>query len=302
MNYTLHQLQVFVKVCETGSITKASEELFLTQPAVSIQLKKFQEQFDIPLTELVGRRLYITDFGNEIRSVCEEILDKSDLIRTTALQYEGLLAGKLTISVVSTGKYVMPYFMSEFVQNYSGVDIAVDVTNKQRVIESMQNNESEFALVSVLPDNMDVDYEELLVNRLYLVGGEQVKKQKVTKSELENLPFIFRENGSATRNVMEEYLESMGVPISSKLELVSNEAVKQAVCAGLGYSILPLIGMKPELDLDKLKLIESKGLPIETKWLLIYSNKKKLSPVGQAFLDHIKNNKKNILEKYFKDA
>ena len=117
MNYTFHQLQIFVKVCESSSVTRASEELFLTQPAVSIQLKKFQDQFDIPLVEHVGRKIFITDFGREICRVSMEILEKSEEIKYTSQQFSGLLAGKLSISIVSTGKYVMPYFLSDFIKN-----------------------------------------------------------------------------------------------------------------------------------------------------------------------------------------
>ena len=116
MNYTLHQLRIFQKVAEYESITKASEELHLTQPAVSIQLKNFQEQFPIPLTEVVGRKLYITDFGKEIADAAEKILNEAEAINYKTLPFKGVLAGRLKISVVSTGKYVMPYFLSDFME------------------------------------------------------------------------------------------------------------------------------------------------------------------------------------------
>src|SRR6056297_3295191 len=130
MNYTLHQLQVFLKVTEKGSITKAAEKLYLTQPAVSIQLKNFQDQFSIPLTEVVGRKLYVTDFGMEIAEAARKIIDEVDAINYKTLSYKGKLSGKLKISVASTGKYVMPYFLSEFMKEHTGVDLIMDVTNK----------------------------------------------------------------------------------------------------------------------------------------------------------------------------
>lgn len=157
MNYTFHQLLIFVKICETQSITRASEELFLTQPAVSIQLKKFQDQFDIPLTEPVGRRIQITDFGYEIAKVCKQIIQETKEIELKELQYKGFLAGKLSISVVSTGKYVLPYFMSDFVKKHPNIDITIDVTNKTGVIQSLLKNETDFSLVSVLPDSLNLE-------------------------------------------------------------------------------------------------------------------------------------------------
>lgn len=289
MNYTFHQLQVFVKVCETGSITRASEALFLTQPAVSIQLKKFQDQFDIALTESIGRNIRITEFGKEIEIACQSILNTSLALETRHLKYKGLLAGTLSISVVSTGKYIMPYFINDFVSKHKEVNVKIDVTNKAQVIKSLTNHETEFALVSVVPDRLEVNSEEIMPNQLFLVGSPNNSPEKITKKKLSELAFILREQGSATRNAMEDYLNNMDVKSTSKLELVSNEAVKQAVCAGLGYSILPLIGMKGELELNKIKIIEAPGLPIETTWCLIYLKNRTLSPVGQAYLETLRS-------------
>ena len=152
MNYTLNQMQIFLKIVQTKSVTKASEELNLTQPAVSIQLKNFQDQFDIPLTEVVGRKIYITDFGREIAEASENIINQVYDINYKSSAYKGQLTGRLKIAVVSTGKYVMPYFLSDFVQQHAGIELMMDVTNKYKVLESLENNEVDFALVSILPN------------------------------------------------------------------------------------------------------------------------------------------------------
>ncbi|WP_346210578.1 LysR family transcriptional regulator [Gelidibacter algens] len=156
MNYTLHQLHIFLRIAELKSITKASETLHLTQPAVSIQLKNFQDQFPIPLTEVVGRQLYVTDFGLEIAAAAEKILNEVHAINYKTLAYKGQLSGRLKISIVSTGKYVMPYFLSDFMQQNEGVDLTMDVTNKSRVVESLELNAVDFALVSVMPKKLQV--------------------------------------------------------------------------------------------------------------------------------------------------
>jgi DNA-binding transcriptional LysR family regulator len=301
MNYSLNQLRVFLKVTETGSVTKAAEELNLTQPAVSIQLKNFQNQFDIPLTEVVGRKLYITDFGKEIAVAAENILNQVNAINFKTQEYKGQLTGRLKISVVSTGKYIMPYFLSGFVGVHSSVQLVMDVTNKAGVIASLVKNEVDFALVSILPPAMEIEKIDLLQNKLYLVGnGEQTFLDPIiTKEAFKNLPLIYREPGSGTRQTMEDFIESNHINVLKKMELTTNEAVKQAILAGLGYSIMPLIGIKNELHNGTLKILPVDGLPITTVWSLIWLKDKKHSPVARAFLSYIEKEKKSIIERKF---
>lgn len=301
MNYTLHQLQVFLKVTQTQSITKASEELHLTQPAVSIQLRNFQEQFDIPLTEVVGRKLFITDFGKEIAIAAERILNEVNAINFKTLAYKGQLTGRLKLSVVSTGKYVIPYFLTDFLKQHEGIELILDVTNKAKVLESLENNEVDFSLVSVLPDNLQIEKIALMQNKLFLVGNTQESfiNKNYEKDIFETLPLIYREKGSGTRHTMEKYVEENKVSVRKKMELTSNEAVKQAVIAGLGYSIMPLIGIKNELLNGDLQIIPVNGLPIITTWHLIWLKGKNFSPVAKAFLNYLQEGKTKIIHDKF---
>lgn len=301
MNYTLNQLQIFLKIVQTESVTKASEELHLTQPAVSIQLKNFQDQFDIPLTEVIGRKIYITDFGREIANAAEVIIQQVHAINYKTMAYKGQLTGRLKISVVSTGKYVMPYFLSQFMQQHPGIELEMDVTNKQKVIESLENNEVDFALVSILPKNLNVEKLDLLQNKLFLVGNAQqnVESRENIKEFFENLPLIFREKGSGTRQTMEKFINQNNISVLKKMELTSNEAVKQALLAGLGFSIMPLIGIRNELRNNELQIIPMKGLPIKTNWSLIWLREKKHSPVSEAFLKFLQKEKDSIAHETF---
>lgn len=291
MNYTINQLRVFLKIVEFESITKASEELFMTQPAVSIQLKNFQNQFKIPLTEIVGRQLHITEFGYEIAKIANRIFVELDELKYKTKDYEGVFTGRLKISSASTGKYVIPYFLTEFLESHNGIDLVLDVTNKSRVVESLKKNEIDFAIVSVLPSEVEVEEEILVENRLFMVGNADNHKQ--------NKPLIYREEGSATRKVMEQYLGNKAGN-RKQIELTSNEAVKQAVVAGIGHSILPLIGIKSELMDGSLTIIRKRGLPYKTDWRLIWLKDKKLSPVAKAYLEYIREEKMHIQDKYFK--
>jgi DNA-binding transcriptional LysR family regulator len=301
MNYTLNQLQIFLKIVQTQSVTKASEELHLTQPAVSIQLKNFQDQFDIPLTEVVGRKIYITDFGHEIAEAAENIINQVYAINYKTLAYKGQLTGRLKISVVSTGKYVMPYFLSEFMGQHSGIELMMDVTNKNKVIESLENNEVDFALVSILPNTLNIEKLDLLQNKLYLVGSakKKFKRSAIAQETFKDLPLIFREKGSGTRQTMLSFIKSNNITVLKKMELTSNEAVKQALLAGLGYSIMPLIGIKNELHNKELQIIPIKGLPIKTTWSLIWLKGKKHSPVSLSFLEYLKKEKSQIVQNKF---
>lgn len=301
MNYTLNQLQIFLKVVQTQSVTKAAEELHLTQPAVSIQLKNFQDQFDIPLTEVVGRKIYITDFGREIGEAAENIVNQVYAINYKTLAYKGQLTGRLKISVVSTGKYVMPYFLADFMKQHDGIELMMDVTNKNKVVESLENNEVDFALVSILPNTLNIEKFDLLQNKLFLVGSAETKLKKAasTKEIFKDLPLIFREKGSGTRQTMENFFERNNISVLKKMELTSNEAVKQSLLAGLGYSVMPLIGIKNELHNNELKIISIKGLPIKTTWSLIWLKGKKHSPVSKSFLAYLKKEKSQIVHDKF---
>ena len=301
MHYTLHQLQVFAKVVHTKSITKASVELHMTQPAVSIQLKNLQDQFDIPLTEVVGRQLYVTDFGMEIFKMAERIIDEVYAINYKTMTYKGHLSGRLKISCVSTGKYIIPYFLAGFLKEQAGIELILDVTNKSKVVNSLENNEVDFSLVSVLPDKLQIEKVDLMQNKLYVVGNRERKFKKGThdKKIFEDLPMIFREQGSGTRVVMENFIEKNKLPVKKKMELTTNEAVKQAVIAGLGYSIMPLIGLKNELNNGDLQIIKIKDFPIKSTWHLIWLANKKFSPVAEAFLKYIKKEKDKIITEKF---
>lgn len=301
MNYTLNQLQIFLKIVQTQSVTKASEELHLTQPAVSIQLKNFQDQFEIPLTEVIGRRIYITDFGYEIAAAAEQIIHQVYAINYKTLAFKGQLAGRLKISVVSTGKYVMPYFLSKYIQQHTGVELLMDVTNKETVVKSLAQNEVDFALVSILPHTLNIEHLDLLQNRLYLVGSSKVKipKKIKVKDLFVQLPLIYREKGSGTRQLMESFIAQHQISGLKKMELTSNEAVKQALLAGLGFSIMPLIGLRNELLHKELQIIPIKGLPIETIWSLVWLKGKKHSPVSVAFLEYLKKEKSQLVREHF---
>jgi DNA-binding transcriptional LysR family regulator len=217
------------------------------------------------------------------------------------LAYKNQLTGRLKIASVSTGKYVMPFFLSGFMRQHAGIELLMDVTNKNKVFESLKNNEIDFGLVSFLPSNLEVENLDLLQDKLYLVGKRETNTgENITaKKMFENLPIIFREPGSGTRQLMEKFLQSNNITVLRKMELTSNEAVKQSLLAGIGYSIMPFIGIRKEIESKDLQIIPVKGLPLKITWNLIWLKGKKLSPTAASFLEYLQLNKQQIVDDTF---
>jgi DNA-binding transcriptional LysR family regulator len=301
MNFTLNQLRIFLNIVEQKSITKAAEKLFLTQPAVSIQLKNFQGQFDIPLIEVINKRLFVTDFGYEIAEAAKSILNEVNAINYKKAIFEGKLTGKLKIAVVSTGKYVIPYLLTDFLKVNPEVELELDVSNRGNVINNLEKNNVDFVLMTRLPENLSVESTKLFQNKLVLVGGKdsKIQFQKMKGEFFNQHRFIFRESGSATRQAMENYLLEQKISTENILTLTSNEAVKQAVISGMGCSIVPIIGIRNELELVQLEMLNAPGLPIENAWYLVHLKEKKLLPAARAFKLYIKENLSSIILNYF---
>lgn len=291
MNFTFHQLKIYSEVVRQKSITKAAKNLNMTQPALSIQLKNFSSLFDFQLFERKGRSIKVTDYGEQIFHTAQELLEKATQMNYLTEAFRNLEAGSLRIASVSTGKYIIPYIVADFLEHYPKVDLSIQVSNKEDVVTRLKDEDLDFALVSVIPSNILVSEEVLFKNELFLVGNTPEFDPK--------RPLIYREKGSATRQAMDRYFKENSA--RKTFELTSNEAVKQAVKAGLGYSILPRIGITSELAEKSLFIIPQKNLPIVTQWRIVYNRQKLLSPVAQTFLSYLKEHKEVILSKYFSE-
>ncbi|MEO1628587.1 MAG: LysR substrate-binding domain-containing protein, partial [Bacteroidota bacterium] len=224
-----------------------------------------------------------------------------DQIKSSVDQYKGILSGQIKIASASSGKYVIPYFLTGFMRKHPGVSISIDVANKTKVVEKLQENSIDFAMISVIPSNLSLNCIPLIRNELQLVASADYPgiNKRMPLKKLNTHTLIFREKGSATRAAMENYLQKNQVQTKRSMYLVSNEAVKQAVKAGLGLSIMPLVGIRSELALNAMKIVQMKNLPIVTQWNLAYGSGKQLSPVHQALIEYISEHKERIGEKHF---
>jgi len=298
MKYTLHQLEIFVRLSRTLSVTQTAEELNLSQPAVSIQLKNFQSNFAIPLTELVHKRLYLTEFGKTVAVKAAEVLRSTEGVNQCLAAYQGEITGPLRISTVSTGKYIVPYLLAPFIKQHPSLDISLNVSNKNTVQQELTGNEIDLALVSLKPE-LRVEEYVLMENEFVLVGTKPPVSAEVwSPDRLGSIPILFREPGSATRQMMERYLQQHGITVKRSLELTTNEAIRQSIKAGLGYSIMPKVSILPDLEQGKLFIQPVRGLPIRSQWTFIWPEGKKLSPQAQAFLDNVHEHAHEHLQRF----
>lgn len=288
MNYTLHQLRIFKEVARTGSITKAAEALHLTQPAISIQLNKLEEQFELALLEPAGRGVRMTDFGQRFLEGVERLILEAEALTELEAAHRKLLTGKLRVAVVSTGKYVMPYLLTGFLRRHPGIELRMEVTNRNAVVAQLEEGSVDFALVSILPEHLPLQSMAVLSNELYLVRSQGLVRLPEVDDPLLDVPMIFREPGSGTRFMTEQFLKERSLKPARRMELTSNEAVKQAVIAGLGQSIMPLIGLKNELKAGLLEVVDYPGLPMVSQWQLVWRADRKPGAAARGFEQWLK--------------
>lgn len=302
MNFTLQQLRAFVTVVSAGSVTRAAEELHLTQPAVSMQLRGFEDGFERPLFERVGRRMDLTPFGEEVLEHAKSILDEAHSIHRKRSEQPGEWTGNLSIASVSTGKYVLPRFLAAFAADHPHVSIQLEVTNRSRVIELLEQNAVDYALVSLPPERMEVESIPLVPNELHIVAppGWRIPDPQSPAFDdwLSESALIFRESGSGTRRAFERLLAARGVDISPVWELATNEAVKQAVMAGMGISLMSVAGFAPE---KRLGLIAS--TPVhgdwETAWQLVRRKGKPVTALRARFEGHLLAKRDALVAEHF---
>jgi len=292
MNYsfTLHQLTIFGEVVKYNSITRAAEALHMTQPAVSIQLKKLQEALDVELIQVIGKKLHLTEAGEELYHIQQELNERFEGYEAFISQLKGGLKGKLAISAASTAKYFLPYLLGEFQKKYPLVDISLKVTNRNEVLEHLNRNEFNLAILTQVPSRDDLEAIPFLENPLVMAAppGHPLRDQnQINVRDLREETFIFREPGSGTRMVMEEYLAKHGLRPNVAMELGTNEAVKQAIMAGIGVSLISELSLGPYLEMDRICILDVQGTPISTQWHILYHKGRTHSPATKNFIGYI---------------
>ncbi len=291
MHLTLQQLRLFESVVRNHSFTRAAEEMHLTQPAVSIQLKRLEDQVGLPLLENVGKKIFPTTAGKTMHAAALDILGRVSELQCEVESLKGDIKGPLQLAVVTTGEYFMPHLLGHFLQLHPGVVPSLEFTNRARLVERLMNNEDDFVVMGRIPEDEErlVSYP-FLENILAFVAPPDhplAKRKRLSLQEVIKERFLGREPGSGTRLALERVLRETGLEVEPYMELGSSEAIKQAVMGGLGIGLLSLHSVRVEQAAGKLVILNVSGFPIKRRWYAVHLKGKKLSLVAQSFLDFI---------------
>jgi DNA-binding transcriptional LysR family regulator len=286
MNITLRQLQIFESVATHLSFTRAAELLYLSQPAVSMQIKQLESELDIPLFERMGKRLFLTDAGKELQNYARNISQQLVELQDVMSELRGSNRGHLTIAVATTANYFALKILGEFYKRYASTNISLDVTNRASLIKHLTDNTVDMVIMGQPPEDLELDATPFMSNPLVVIAPKNhplVGKQNIPLSELQKETFIMRERGSGTRIAMERFFAQGGYKITSVIEMSNNEAINQAVEAGLGLGIVSKHTLEWELSLQRLAILDVESFPIVRHWYLVHRQGKRFTAVMTAF-------------------
>jgi DNA-binding transcriptional LysR family regulator len=286
VHLTLRQLKVFEAVARLGSYTRAAEELHLTQPAVSMQIKQLEEGAGLPLFEQLGKKIYLTPAGEEMQHYCRVIAQQLDEVDRVMAEMKGMKRGRLVIAVASTANYFAPRLLATFSQRHPEITISLDVTNREGLLEHLDANDTDLVIMGRPPEGLDLVAEPFTENPLVVIAAPDhplVATGHIPLEWLQQETFVVREQGSGTRTAMDRFFAEKGVRLSTGMEMSSNEAIKQAVQAGLGLGIVSVHTLQLELETRRLAVLDVEYFPILRHWYVVHRRGKRLSPVAQSF-------------------
>lgn len=287
---TLHQLKVFESVARHSSYTRAAEELFLTQPTVSLQIKQLENLVALPLFEQMGKRIYLTEAGQELYQYSRAIAQLIADMELALDELKGLERGKLNISVVSTANYFAPHLLAKFCQRYQGITVSLNVSNRESVLRQLADNLTDLAIMGQPPDGLDIVSESFMENPLVIIAPPDhplCAQQKIPVKRLAQEVFLVREPGSGTRNAMERFFAEQQITINRGMETDTSEAIKQAVQAGMGLGIMSRHTIELELITNRLKILDVQGFPIMRHWHIVHRKNKRFSHVAKTFKEFL---------------
>jgi DNA-binding transcriptional LysR family regulator len=290
MNITFRQLRLFLALADTGSVSAAAKAMHVTQPTASMQLKEVSQSVGLPLYEVVSKKIYLTDVGKELAATARTVAQAWEGFEQNVDAIKGLSRGKLRVAVVSTAKYFMPRLVGSFCTKHPAIDVSLEILNRDGVVQRLRDNLDDLYIMSRPPVDMDLGDEVFMPNPLVLIAPNNdplVKRKSVPLHELAQRRFILREKGSGTRMVGDQFFKTMKFRPDVRLELGSNEAVKESVAGGLGLGVISrhaLHGLKKEHGVS---VIDVKGFPLPSAWHIVHPTSKKMSPLALAFKQHV---------------
>jgi LysR family transcriptional regulator, low CO2-responsive transcriptional regulator len=290
MHVTFRQLRLFLAVAEHLSITAAARACHVTQPTVSMQIKELSDTVGMPLYEQIGKRLHLTAAGEALVETARAMVDEWSAFEQQIDAMKGLTRGRLRVAVVSTAKYFVPRLLGSFCATYPDIDIALEVLNRDGVVARLRENRDDLYIMSMPPDDIEIERHAFLPNLLKVIASQDhplAGRKAIPLAELQNLRFIMREKGSGTRLACDQHFEQLGFKPDVRLELGSNEAIKQAVAVKMGLSVISEHALSASPAAEQLAILDVEGFPVPSNWWTLYPAGKRLSPVAAVFLDHV---------------
>ncbi|MCU7876804.1 MAG: LysR family transcriptional regulator [Candidatus Thiodiazotropha sp. (ex Lucinoma borealis)] len=297
MHTTLRQMRVFTTVARHLNYTRAAQELHLSQPAVSMQVKQLEESVGLPLFEHAGKKIQLTEVGREMSQYVRTIFQTFEEMEEVLDAMKGLDTGHLNIAVASTVNYFAPRLLAAFSRQYPGIDLSLDVTNRERLMGLLKNNEIDIVLMGLPPEDIELVYEPFMDNPLVVIappGHPLQHDRRIPVQRLADEVFIMREAGSGTRLAMERYFAKQSIVISTGMQMTRNEAIKQAVRAGMGLGVVSSHTIELELETGRLVVLDIEDFPIQRHWYMVYRKNKRLSPAAKAFHDFVMSEAQRI--------
>ncbi|MBF8778605.1 LysR family transcriptional regulator [Pseudomonas fulva] len=299
MRMTLRQLQIFNEVCDLKSYSRAAEEMSLTQPAVSLQIRQLEELVGQPLFEYVGKKLYLTEAAEALQRASRDVFGRLENLDMQLSDMQGSLQGQLKLAVESSAKYFVPHLFAAFRQRHPEVNLTLTVVNRAQAIRRLSDNRDDLIVMSMVPQDMDLDFLPFLNNPIVAVAAPDhplCQHERLRLQDLEPHALLVREQGSGTRKACEEYFKERRVHFSQTLEVASTDAQRECVIAGLGIALLTRHALNLELATGVLRELPVEELPLYRSWCLVQSKAKRQSPVALAFQAFIRNERARISE------
>ncbi|HQS99936.1 MAG: LysR family transcriptional regulator [Hydrogenophilales bacterium 16-64-46] len=298
MHITLRQLQVFEAAARLGGYTRAAESLYMTQPAVSMQIRQLEEQAGMPLFDQIGKKIHLTDAGRALYRHAQSILEKVTEARLELEEMRGVRRGQLDITIASTANYFAPRLIAAFCQRHPEVKVTLNVSNREHILARLADSEKDLAIMGRPPEESNLVAHPFLANPLVVIAAPThplAGKRHLSLARVAAEPFITREPGSGTRMAAERHFSEQGVTFEAAMEMSSNEAIKQAVQAGLGLGVVSIHTLEMELALDRLAVLDVAGFPLQRYWYAVHRQGKRFSAVAQSFLDFVMDEAERIV-------
>ena len=290
LHATLHQLKIFDAVARHLSFARAAEELHLTPPALSIQVKQLADVIGQPLFEQIGKKISLTPAGSASWATCQDVLNRLEQLSQELDALRGLEKGSLRIATLSTEKYFIPRLIGDFCIKHPGVDTSLHMGNREALLERLARNQDDLYILGQPPEHMNVISEPFADNHLVVLANPEhplAHEKDIAPTRLKDMPFILREAGSGTRLATEKFFERYGFVPSARMELGSNEAIKQIVACGLGIAVLSASALRAELVTKEIVILDVRGFPLERKWYMAYPVGKHLTPATRVFMEYL---------------